>query len=127
MQALSLDITQVPHLSPTHECTLVPKEVFKISSQVPFDLMVAIGPTPKWCSSSPHLLTSLLPAFSRADVPQVCQLKFSPPTAVQKPLITKWCLDSTPPVTNSIIVLHLKRNKSKSSCNTVCFSYNVYS
>ena len=43
----------VPHLSPTHECTVVPKEV--------------------------------------------CVLKFSTPQQVQKPLLTKWCLDPTEP------------------------------
>jgi len=43
----------VPHLSPTHECTVVPKEV--------------------------------------------CVLKFSTPQEVQKPLITKWCLDPSEP------------------------------
>ena len=43
----------VPHLSPVHECTRVPKEL--------------------------------------------CVLKFSPPRQVQKPLLTKWCLDPTEP------------------------------
>jgi len=43
----------VPHLSPTHECTVVPK--------------------------------------------QVCVLKFNTPEEVQKPLITKWCLDPSKP------------------------------
>jgi len=43
----------VPHLSPTHECTVVPK--------------------------------------------QVCVLKFNTPEEVQKPLITKWCLDPSEP------------------------------
>jgi len=42
----------VPRLSPTHECTIVPKET--------------------------------------------CILKFSPPQQVDKPLLTKWCLDPTP-------------------------------
>jgi len=42
----------VPRLSPSHECTIVPKET--------------------------------------------CILKFSPPQQVDKPLLTKWCLDPTP-------------------------------
>ena len=29
---------------------------------------------------------------------KVCQLKFTPPVQVQKPLLTKWCLDATPSV-----------------------------
>ena len=43
----------VPHLSPTHQCTIVPKEV--------------------------------------------CVLKFSTPKPVSKPLISKWCLDTSDP------------------------------
>lgn len=46
----------VPHLSPMHECTSVPKEV--------------------------------------------CILKFTPPQEVQKPFLTKWCLDESDPVYN---------------------------
>ena len=32
---------------------------------------------------------------------QVCQLKFTPPVEVQKPLLTKWCLDASPSVSQS--------------------------
>ena len=44
----------MPHLSPTHQCTIVPKEV--------------------------------------------CVLKFSTPRQVSKPLISKWCLDTSDPL-----------------------------
>ena len=52
----------------------------------------------KTCRFVTKLVPRLKPTHQCTIVPQqVCQLKFSSPKQVKKPLLTKWCLDETPP------------------------------
>merc|ERR1711990_704104 len=52
----------------------------------------------KTCRFVTKLVPRLKPTHQCTIVPQeVCQLKFSSPQQVKKPLLTKWCLDETPP------------------------------
>ena len=51
----------------------------------------------KTCRLVTKLVPRLKPKHQCTIVPQeVCQLKFSAPSQVTKPLITKWCLDDSP-------------------------------
>ena len=51
----------------------------------------------KTCRFVTKLVPRLKPTHQCTIVPQqVCQLKFSSPQQVKKPLLTKWCLDETP-------------------------------
>ena len=52
----------------------------------------------KTCRFVTKLVPRLKPTHQCTIVPQeVCQLKFSSPQQIKKPLLTKWCLDETPP------------------------------
>ena len=52
----------------------------------------------KTCKFITKLVPQLKPIHQCTIVPQeVCQMKFSSPQQIKKPLITKWCLDETPP------------------------------
>ena len=52
----------------------------------------------KTCRLVTKLVPRLKPTHQCTIVPQeLCQLKFSTPQQVKKPLLTKWCLDDTPP------------------------------
>ena len=54
----------------------------------------------KTCKFITKLVPQLKPIHQCTIVPQeVCQMKFSSPQQIKKPLITKWCLDETPPQT----------------------------
>ena len=56
----------------------------------------------KTCRFVTKLVPRLKPTHQCTIVPQeVCQLKFSSPQQVKKPLLTKWCLDETPPQSQS--------------------------
>lgn len=49
------------------------------------------------CRLATKLVPSLTPKHECTIIPQeVCNLKFSTPKLVKKPLMTKWCLDETP-------------------------------
>lgn len=51
----------------------------------------------KTCRFQTKLVPRLKPAHECTIIPQeVCNLKFTTPEVVQKPLKTKWCLDDTP-------------------------------
>merc|ERR1712058_187640 len=51
----------------------------------------------KTCRYVTKLVPRLSPAHECTIVPkETCILKFSPPQQVDKPLLTKWCLDPTP-------------------------------
>jgi hypothetical protein len=51
----------------------------------------------KTCRFQTKLVPKLKPAHECTIIPrEVCNLKFSAPQEVEKPLKTKWCLDSTP-------------------------------
>ena len=52
----------------------------------------------KTCRLQTRLVPSLKPQHECTIIPQeVCNLKFSNPKLAKKPLLTKWCLDDTPP------------------------------
>merc|ERR1711936_617261 len=52
----------------------------------------------KTCRFITKLVPQLKPIHQCTIVPQeVCQMKFSSPQQIKKPMITKWCLDETPP------------------------------
>ena len=49
------------------------------------------------CKFQTKLVPKLKPAHECTTIPrEVCNLKFSSPKPVDKPLKTKWCLDPTP-------------------------------
>ena len=51
----------------------------------------------KTCKFQTKLVPKLKPAHECTTIPrEVCNLKFSSPKPVDKPLKTKWCLDPTP-------------------------------
>ncbi len=51
----------------------------------------------KTCKFQTKLVPKLKPAHECTVIPrEVCNLKFSNPQEVDKPLKTKWCLDPTP-------------------------------
>jgi hypothetical protein len=51
----------------------------------------------KTCRFQTKLVPRLKPAHECTTIPkEVCNLKFSSPQEVEKPLLTKWCLDPTP-------------------------------
>nr|XP_040570516.1 oleosin-B4-like isoform X2 [Lepeophtheirus salmonis]XP_040570548.1 oleosin-B4-like isoform X2 [Lepeophtheirus salmonis] len=53
----------------------------------------------KTCRFQTKLVPRLKPAHECTTIPQeTCNLKFTQPRKVDKPLKTKWCLDDTPPV-----------------------------
>ena len=53
----------------------------------------------KTCRFQTRLVPSLKPEHECTTIPQeVCNLKFSDPKLVAKPLLTKWCLDDSPTV-----------------------------
>ena len=57
----------------------------------------------KTCRFVTKLVPRLKPTHQCTIVPQeVCQLKFNSPQQVKKPLLTKWCLDETPPQTGEL-------------------------
>ena len=72
-----------------HEKTItslidVPEEVCDLNPQ-------------KTCKFQTKLVPKLKPAHECTIIPrEVCNLKFSQPQEVEKPLKTKWCLDPTP-------------------------------
>ena len=52
----------------------------------------------KTCRLQTRLVPSLKPVHECTIIPQeVCNLKFTSPQLVKKPLMTKWCLDDSPP------------------------------
>ena len=51
----------------------------------------------KTCQFQTRLVPKLKPNHECTIIPQeTCALKFSSPALVNKPLLTKWCLDATP-------------------------------
>ena len=66
----------------------------------------------KTCKFQTKLVPKLKPAHECTIIPrEVCNLKFTSPQEVEKPLKTKWCLDPTPaaPGKTGLIMLYTGR------------------
>ena len=83
-----------------HEKTItslidVPEEVCDLNPQ-------------KTCKFQTKLVPKLKPAHECTIIPrEVCNLKFSQPQEVEKPLKTKWCLDPTPAAPGKYFLVHI--------------------
>ena len=72
----------------------------------------------KTCRFITKLVPRLKPTHQCTIVPQeVCQLKFSSPQQVKKPLLTKWCLDETPPQPGEIYPSEEERSSGSTNEN----------
>ena len=59
----------------------------------------------KVCQYGTKLAPSLKPVHECTVIPQeTCNLKFTPPRKEQKPLISEWCQDDSPPVPDQVRV-----------------------
>ena len=64
-----------------------------------------IGIYVKVCQHGTKLAPNLKPVHECTVIPQeTCNLKFTPPRKEQKPLISEWCQDDSPPVPDQVRV-----------------------
>ena len=57
----------------------------------------------KVCQYGTKLAPNLKPVHECTVIPQeTCNLKFTPPRKEQKPLISEWCQDDSPPVPDQV-------------------------
>ena len=57
----------------------------------------------KVCQYGTKLAPNLKPVHECTVIPQeTCNLKFTPPRTEQKPLISEWCQDDSPPVPDQV-------------------------
>ena len=74
----------------------------------------------KTCRFVTKLVPRLKPTHQCTIVPQeVCQLKFSSPQQIKKPLLTKWCLDETPSQPGEIYPTEEERSSVGKNENTI--------